>query len=593
MTVDSLRALVGGLGDPLRDKSASTFYSVPWISDLELLNAYRGAWLPKKIVNIPAFDATRRWRQWNAEKDQITTLENEEKRLDLRQKVLEAKIKARLFGGAAIFIGTVDTNLAEPLDPARIGKQGIKYLIVLSKYECRPGPIEQDVLSENFNKPQYYTVNERDIHPSRLVRFVGSEHPEMKFSFGLDHGWGDSVLYAILAAIKRYDGTAANIASLVFEANVDVFKIPDFLDVVGSNLHQQQLIDRFALTAMNKAVNRSLLMGTDEEFDRKPISFGTLDKVLQAFQQDVCGAADIPATRLFGMSPSGLSATGESDLRNYYDGVSSEQEITMRPALSVLDECLIRSALGTRPADVGYLWASLWQKTDKERADIGKINAETVEIVGRTGLVSQEALSKSLVNRMVEDEVFPGLDQAVEDDPVDFEALLEEDKADREASRAVMLADAEPRPLYVYRSVTNAKDIVSWAKSQGFATTLFEEDLHVTIVYSKQPVDWFKVGEPWSSTLIIPAGGPRMVEQFDGGAIVLHFAARELEWRWQAAKDAGASSSHAEYSPHITISYRADRLDLETIEPYSGEIHLGPEIFKPINTDWKRNAAES
>ena len=74
-----------------------------------------------------------------------------------------------------------------------------------------------------------------------------------------------------------------------------------------------------------------------------------------------------------------------------------------------------------------------------------------------------------------------------------------------------------PRSLYVRRDVLNPKDIMKWAKAQGFATVV--PDMHVTVMYSKQPVDWIKVGadefrSSEDGTLSIAPGGPRVVERF-------------------------------------------------------------------------------
>ena len=72
---------------------------------------------------------------------------------------------------------------------------------------------------------------------------------------------------------------------------------------------------------------------------------------------------------------------------------SRTSEIT--PAISNLDGCLIRSALGSRPPEIYYEWASLWQMTEKEKADVGLIAAQTITELNGTGLYPQEALAKS------------------------------------------------------------------------------------------------------------------------------------------------------------------------------------------------------
>ncbi len=139
---DKLVNLVANLGTE-RDKASGSTYAPVILTDEQLVNAYRGAWLPRKIVDIPALDATRRWRAWQADKAQIEKIEAEEVRLDLRAKVKQAITRARLFGGSAIFIGTGETN-AVPLNPGRIQAGGLKYLAVMNRRQLSPTEIEKD-----------------------------------------------------------------------------------------------------------------------------------------------------------------------------------------------------------------------------------------------------------------------------------------------------------------------------------------------------------------------------------------------------------------------------------------------------------------
>jgi len=54
----------------------------------------------------------------------------------------------------------------------------------------------------------------------------------------------------------------------------------------------------------------------------------------------------------------------------------------------------------------------------------------------------------------------------------------------------------------------------------------------------------------------------------------------------------GGSYDYDEYQPHITITY-GDTPLLKDIDPYLGEIILGPEIFQEIDLDWKNQVTES
>lgn len=417
---DTLRALVGGLGDPLRDKAAGVYYSAPFLTDLDLLAAYRGSWLPRKIVDIPALDSTRKWRDWQAEADQIEKIEEEEKRLGLKAKVYQARVKARLFGGSAIYIATGDADPSQELNPERVKAGGVKFLTVLGRRVLKAGEVEPDPESLFYGRPKAYTLTsgqrQVDIHPSRLVVFVGAPFPDDELVIDpQNHGWGDSVLTATLDAVKNADSTAANVASLVFEAKIDVVKVPRLMASLSAPDYRERLLERFALAAAAKGNNGTLILDAEEEYQQKSATFQTLPDVIDRFLQIVAGAADIPLTRLLGTSPGGLNSTGESDLRNYYDRISSMQEIEMQPAMQVLDECLIRSALGARPPEVHFIWSSLWQISDKERADIGKTNAETIKTLNDTGLFPPEALANSGANMLVENSIMPGLEQAIEE----------------------------------------------------------------------------------------------------------------------------------------------------------------------------------
>lgn len=595
-TNDSLRSVVSGLGDPMRDKMALTTYGFQMLDEVQIANIYRSNWMGRKAVDIPALDAVRKGRDWQASQEQIELIEAEQNRLGFWKKLLEVLIKARLWGGAALYIGTGDNDLESPLAPERIKKGGVRYLTVLGRRDLAAGEVDQDVMSEFYGKPAYYEVTGANslvrIHPSRFAIFVGASQADAFLNGGINQGWGDSVLEAMYAAMKNADATAANIASLVFEANVDVFRIPDFMASLADPTYAQRLLDRFMLAATAKGINRALILDKDEEYDRKTISFATLPDVMQQFIQQFCGAADIPMTRFLGTAPSGLGSNGDHSMANYHDRIASVQSLELTPALYRLDECLIRSALGSRPPEIFYTWAPLEQMSEKEQAEIGKMNAETAEILGRTGIFTAEELRTVVGNQLVESGFYPGLDQAMDETGDDFDLGQDGDNEDDQQQATRQAAnDAAPRTLYVSRKVVNAAEIISWAKEQGFKTTLPADDLHVTIAYSRTPVDWMKMGENWSDNgkggLTIPPGGPRLMEVFGqpGEAKVLIFSSSALSWRHEDMKRNGASWDHDEYQPHLTISYDPDAPDLDTVEPYRGKIELGPEIFEEVKED--------
>lgn len=426
MFQDGVQNLVAEIGTS-RDKATHVTFTDEVYSDHDLYSAFRSSWLARKIVTVPALDTFRQWREWQATEDEVEMLEAEEERLGLKRKLPEAYTLARLFGTAYLYFG-FEGNPAEPLDATKVKKGGIKYVTVLTPSQLVPYEYEDDVLSENYGKPRLYTVNSTTgiaatgqvrVHPSRVVVLTGHQKPIGIFSTGGEIGQdrlGDSVLQSCMDDIKRFEATAANIASLIYESKVDVISVKGLMNIAGDPIQSRKLLERYRLAATAKSNNGMLLLDMEmEEYSSKSAVFNTLPDIMDRFGLNVSGAGDIPATRLFGRSPAGMNATGESDHRNYLDRIKADQEVIIRPAMAALDEAIIWSALGKRPPEIHYIWASLWQMSDKERADLGSAYATAIKTLHDTGLIPEEVLSKVVVVMMTQAGAMPGLETEYKD----------------------------------------------------------------------------------------------------------------------------------------------------------------------------------
>lgn len=591
VSTDGLESMLSGMGDPSKDKSAATYYSSTFLDDLALLNSYRSGWIVSKLIDVPATDALRKWRDFSGEQKQILALNNAEKQLQVKQKVIKAYIMARLWGGAAIFINT-GQDPDQPLNVDAIKKNGIKSLTVFTRKELTVSELILDPFDENYGRPEYYEVANTTvsvkIHHSHLVRFVGKEHPDPFNHVGPNYGWGDSVVQRVYDAARHADQTSSNIASLVFEANIDVFSIPDFTAKMADKRYSENMIKRFRLASQGKSIVNTLMHDAKETYERKSINFTQLPEVLHKFLLVCAAAGDMPITKFLGDQAKGMGNEARGDMKNYYDALNTEQELRIGPELSVLDECLYRHALGARPDDISYEWAPFEQMNEKDLSEIGERVAKTTETLIRTGLYQPEVLEEATTNQLVQIGVMPGLDTLVDSNKVDFDSFgLEDDLEDEDEGEPAdamdgLNNDAAPRSLYVRRDVKNVADIKRWAKSQGFTDLV--DDMHVTIAYSREPVDWLKMGGAWSSELKLPEGGPRIVEGLGNANAVLLFACSDLSYRHNNIKRKGASWDFEDYQPHITLSY-GEVPNLKKVKPYTGEIVLGPEIFEEVEAN--------
>lgn len=154
------------------------------------------------------------------------------------------------------------------------------------------------------------------------------------------------------------------------------------------------------------------------------------------------------------------------------------------------------------------------------------------------------------------------------------------------AGRKLRIIDAGgPAPLYVSRALTSrsASALASWAKGVGLKQVVDPAEMHVTVAYSKTPVDWFRFVS-WNSArdLVVPAGGPRRVEEFKDGVTVLRIASPELTARWTEFRDGGCSWDWPGYAPHVTIAADVAGVDLSRLKAFAGPLVFGPEEFGPI-----------
>ena len=128
-------------------------------------------------------------------------------------------------------------------------------------------------------------------------------------------------------------------------------------------------------------------------------TFGGLSEIYEAFMMDMAGAAEIPATKLFGRSPQGMNATGESDLRNYYDMIASLQERQLRPALEKLLPVMAVSCWGFVPEDLEFVFEPVMTSSPAERAElVQKLSSDVIEGY-KCGLLTREEAIAELKSR--------------------------------------------------------------------------------------------------------------------------------------------------------------------------------------------------
>ncbi len=379
----------------------------------ELAVAYRECAIAKRIIDMPSEDITRAWYTLTSAQVDETDLNNlkavEAKHI-IKQELTNGIRWARLFGGAIaiMIIKGEEDRMDQPLNINTIKCGFFKGLLVadLTQGITPSIELEDDLDDPDFGLPKYYDINMEmgelrtaRIHHSRVLRFTGRELPHtetVRNSF-----WGASELEHPWDEIRRYLSTCENIAQLVFQANLITLKIGNFgSDLAYGSDRLKQSVEQTVQQENRMRTSYGVqILGAEDSMENHSYSFTGIADVKESFMIDVAGAAEIPATKLFGRSPQGMNATGEEDLRNYYDMIAQQQERMLRPALEKLLPIMAMSCWGFVPDDLKIVFNPVMTRSPEESARISKDIADEIIALVNSGLITIEEGRAELARR--------------------------------------------------------------------------------------------------------------------------------------------------------------------------------------------------
>lgn len=374
-----------------------------------LLNTlYREQWIVRRIVDTIPSDMLKNWITLSTEASPATMKRFERA---LRQTRVINSLKegmewGRLFGGAigVLMIKGQGDMLDQPLDLERILPGDFCGILNFDRWNgvSPSGELINDIGDPEYGLPKYYQISDPasgavcNVHHSRVLRFIGDNLPYWESL--AENKWGASVIESVFDDLKKRDNVSWNIAQLTFVANLRVFKMSDMGQLLSAVDEESKAELYRTIQSQNWLMSNMGLqiMDSQDSMETHQYTFGGLAEVYSQFMMDVAGAARIPVTKLFGRSPAGMNATGESDLQNYYDMIGEEQESKLRPILDKLLPVVCMSAFGAVPDDFDYDFDPVSEPNDKERAELAKSGTENVVTALNAGLVSKRTALKEL-----------------------------------------------------------------------------------------------------------------------------------------------------------------------------------------------------
>lgn len=406
--------------------------------------AYMASGLLQKVIDIPAADRTREWRDWQAEKDQIEAIEAEERRLGLVAKVKQAEVLRGIGGGALILAAPGAPNT--PI--GNLAKGQLQAVNVVSRWQLTGQDYVEELTDPAYGTPRMWRIERgkggTDVHPSRVICFRGDPLPAGYGVSGDQLFWGQSRLVRVWRDVERSDQAQGWFAALVKKAKLLRIGIPGLTEFTGTPNGQARLDRRMAAIALGESVLNATVYDTGdgknpaESITDYQVNWSGIPAMMDAFDQRVAAVADIPFTRLMGRSPAGMNATGEYDDQNWNKTVAAGQSLELRPCLEALDPYLLASAGVADSEDVTWRFAPLSKPSEKQEAETFKVVMEAITALQATGTIPDQAFAKGIQNLMAEREYIPGLDQALAEIPEDerFGLTPEDDGTDPSALQA-------------------------------------------------------------------------------------------------------------------------------------------------------------
>lgn len=490
---DSFTNQIARLGLNQPGTMGATDYQLTRLTqNYNLLNIlYRNSWISKKVIDTVADDMTKNWVDFTADlkPEQTDRIEKIERKTRTREKINEALKWGRLYGGAACIVMIKgQDNLLDPLDIDKIMPGDYKGLLVLDRWSgIYPShDIIRDMDNPEFGLPEYYEIRDESqdnasvrVHHSRVIRFTGRKLPYWEEQAEMI--WGASELEHVFEELAKRDNTSWNIASLVFQANLLVNKVKDIDQMSAATDPAVQEAFYNIKSAQNQMRNNNSMMiiGDDEDVTSMSYSFSGLNDIYESQMLDIAGAAEMPVTKLFGREPAGMSATGESDMQNYYDMISKVQVGQLKPALDKLYPIIFMSELGYVPDDLDYKFNSIQSPTEDKLADIVGKKIDSISKAYNDGIISQKMYMTELHELSFTSNMFSSItDEDIDNADDELNAPLPGGDLGGDDYDNYNISKKED-----YRNITKPNDQYSGEKTQS--TEMSDEDYYKRYGHSK------------------------------------------------------------------------------------------------------------
>ncbi len=339
----------------------------------------------RRIVETIATEMTRKWVRLINRKgdeqtqDRIDLLTDAMERFGVRDAFRKVTEGDGFFGRGHLYIALDGDQVGEELNtPIGNGRDAASKQKVRKGKLLRFQPVEAvwaypqgynstNPLDADWYCPSIWHVQGKAVHRSRLLTFVGREVPDLlksAYAFG-----GLPMTQVARPYVENWLRTRQSVSDLIAQFSVSGVEGMNLADALasGSAENLQNRIDMFVAMRDNRGF---MALNTGEKFFNVATPLGTLDKLQAQAQEQIASICGIPLVKLLGVTPSGLNASSDGEVRVFYDFIKAYQEKLFSDNLKRVIGFVQLSEFGDVDEDIGFEFEPLWQMSEAEKADV-------------------------------------------------------------------------------------------------------------------------------------------------------------------------------------------------------------------------------
>ncbi len=381
--------------------SVAGFPGYPYLSQLATRPEYRA------FASTFATEMTRKWIAFTSTSDKETSagelkrpkaiskkieeIQTEFERLKVRDLIGTMAAHDCFFGRAQCFVTIKDAKDQLPLvlDPRTVKKGSLERITAVEAIWTTPVAYNSiDPAAPDFYKPTSWFMLGRQVHASRLLTVITRPLPDIlkpAFNFG-----GISLSQLAEPYVDNWIRTRQSISDLINNFSITILKTA-MQQLLQPSTLGKELIDRANLfTATRSNLGLMMLDKNEEELDQINTPLSGLADLQEQAQMQMSTVSRIPSVILTGMSPDGLNASSDGELRVFYDWIAAQEEGFWRSPLTTILQLVQLNLYGAIDPTIGFKFLPLYQMTAKELAEIRKSDAEADVMYIDAGVIAPE-----------------------------------------------------------------------------------------------------------------------------------------------------------------------------------------------------------